>query len=212
MTCTKRTARCLDARSYSAKLADCCRGHVIELVRTVGDMLTAAGVTWWADYGTLLGAVRNPLTTWADYPWLEPGAEPIAPGIIPHDKDADVGVLFTDFRRVMQLRGRLGLLGYWVMHRPGGASVKVRISRYNATNLDLFFWREDGDRLYRPSYIAVDQFKGRDLTRDQLFPLTTVEWEGMMLPAPHDPAAFCAYRYGPNWRTPVMANNDGVRR
>ena len=62
VTCTRDTMRCANARNYSHRLADCCRSHVIQIVRDMQPLLDDAGVTWWADYGTLLGAVRNPLT------------------------------------------------------------------------------------------------------------------------------------------------------
>src|SRR5690606_26036568 len=90
---------------------------------------------------------------------------------------------------------------------------KIRISFHNHTNVDLFFWieREDGT-LFRNRYAKVDACKGREFPRDSLFPLSTVEWEGMTLPAPRDPEAFLAMRYGPGWRTPIPANNDGVPR
>jgi phosphorylcholine metabolism protein LicD len=211
MTCTRNTLRCANARSYSDRLNECCRSHVIQIVRDMAPLLDEAGVTWWADYGTLLGAVRNPLTTWADYPWLK-GEGPIAGGIIPHDKDSDFGVLFSDYKKVLGMVGAMQRKGYSVLVRPGERMIKVRLSNKNTTNMDIFFWREAPDRWYRPKYIAVDSFKGRDIPKDKLFPLTTVEWEGLTLPAPKDPESFCAFRYGPNWRTPVMANTDGVPR
>lgn len=217
--CTRDTLRCSDARKYQDELKSCCRGHIIELSQCVADLLNKAGIPFWADYGTLLGAVRNPLTTWADYPWLPqddrpPG--PLAPGIIPHDKDADWGLLYQNFRgvaRILQAAAREHR--YDLIVRPVRGSMKLRLSKLNHTNLDLFFWRRrDGgaENYYRLAYIGVDDFKGREFTPDMLFPLTTVEWEGLTLPAPRDPAAFCEFRYGPNWRTPVCANHDGVRR
>ena len=45
-----------------------------------------------------------------------------------------------------------------------------------------------------------------------LFPLSTVPWEGMTLPAPRDPEAFLEMRYGADWRRPVAANNKGEVR
>lgn len=210
--CTARTARCANARDYGARLAECCRGHVIGLVREVGALMSDAGVTWWADYGTLLGAVRNPLTTWADYPWLA-GEGPIAPGIVPHDKDADLGVLASDWPKVVRLRPRLMASGHSVSVRSHGSSIKVRLSHRNSTNVDLFFWRErENGTLYRRRYIGVDQYKGKDIDPALLFPLSSVEWEDLILPAPRDPEAFLAFRYGPSWMTPLRANHDGVRR
>lgn len=214
MSCSPESARCPTARRYAHRLPECCREHVRTLTADVAEALDDADVTWWADYGTLLGAVRNPLTTWDDYPWLPESDDPIEPGIIPHDKDADLGAMADDYATAARaLRDLAKERGYNLRVRSHRGSIKVRLSRTNHTNVDIFFWqeREDGT-LYRQRYIAVDKYKGKEFHRDDLFPLGTVEWEGMTLPAPNDPEAFCEFRYGAEWMTPVSANHDGVRR
>lgn len=220
--CDRTTLRCANARSYGSQLNPCCRSHIKQIVMDTLPILESFGVTVWADYGTLLGAVRNPLTTWKDYPWLPQGnrsSEPIPPGIIPHDKDADFGIFLPHvddrmaFYTMSRVRTKLERLGYRVLVRPQGRSLKVRLSPTNATNADFFRWRETrGGFLDRLKFINVDNYKGRGFLKDVAFPLGTVQWEGMTLPAPKDPAAFCQFRYGPNWKTPVQANHDGVRR
>lgn len=215
--CSARTRRCANARSYDAVLRPCCRAHVVRLVKIAVDAFAEAGVPFWADYGTLLGAVRNPMTTKADYPWLpqdELPEGPIAPGIIPHDKDADWGVPIEHWPaawRALRRWSRAPRLD--LRTNPNRGSMKLRLSSANHTNLDLFFWHTKPNGIvHRKKYASVDSFKGRHFHRDMLYPLTTVEWEGMTLPAPHDPEAFLEFRYGPDWRTPVAANNDGVLR
>lgn len=212
--CTSTSLRCADARDYRVPLRPCCRAHVIEIVRATQEELEVAGVVYWADYGTLLGAVRNPLTTWAAYPWLPAGETgPIPAGIVPHDKDADFGFLAEEWPKLMQVRAALERRGYSLLASPVGRKLKVRLSAMNHTNLDLFGWhaRPNGE-YYRPSYIEVDKYKGRDIPAGMLLPLSSVPWEGMTLPAPANPEAFCAFRYGSSWRTPIAANHDGNRR
>lgn len=214
--CTARTSRCATATSYRHELRPCCRAHLINLVRSTVALLEKHGVRYWADYGTLLGAVRNPLTTWADYPWLpqEDRPEgPLAPGIIPHDKDADFGVMWLDWTKLMRVRADLERQGFHVVVWPHFCMVKVRLSAANHTALDLFSWRPrpNGEH-FRVRYIQVDAFKGRDIPSGMLLPLGRVDWEGLILAAPVNPEAFCAFRYGSNWRTPIAANHDGVRR
>lgn len=175
------------------------------------------GATYWADYGTLLGAVRNPMTTSADYPWLALPAAPaesLVSGIIPHDKDADFGALFSEWEKLQRVARLLEKSGYVVRERRDGDGFKVRLSRINHTHLDIFTWRERRvDEWYRSAYDwAIDNCKGRDIPQGMLFPLSTVEWEGLHLPAPNDPRRFCEFRFGPKWRTPLASNNDGVRR
>jgi hypothetical protein len=198
--CTRDTDRCADARDYQVDLRECCRGHLRQLMVNAVAALRAAGITFWLDYGSLLGAVRNPLLG-------------LPAGLIPHDKDVDLGIFGCGFEAMRRVQQQVEQQGHQVLLRPMGRSLKVRLSARNHTNLDLFLWRERADgKLHRDRYIAVDDFKGREFPKTALFPLTTVEWEGMSLPAPRDPAAFCAFRYGPDWMTPIRANNDGQRR
>lgn len=208
--------RCHDARDHKLELAECCRGHIIQLMGEVAPRFDAEGVVWWADYGTLLGAVRNPMTTWADYPWLsQEGRTTPGPhaGIIPHDKDADLCFLAEHIGAVNRVGKAMKALGYNARAQVPREKCKFKLSARNATNVDSFGVRrrEDGT-MYRQHYAQVDWCKGREFHESILFPLTTVEWEGMTLPAPRDPEAFLEMRYGPNWRTPIPANHDGVMR
>lgn len=212
--CGRDTPRCQNAVDYGSLLNPCCRSHLRQIVVDTTAILTSFRITWWADYGTLLGAVRNPLTTWKDYPWLpQTGDEPIAPGIIPHDKDADFSVFGTDFHGLCRARVKLERMGYRVQVRPRGRSMKVRLSPVNATGVDFFLWKESpGGIMRRERYVLPgDNYKGREFHKDKLFPLSTVQWEGLTLPAPKDPVAFCEFRYGKTWMTPVRANHGGVR-
>lgn len=208
--CTRDTARCPDARSYSVDLRECCRGHIVEIMATMQRLLDAAGVTWWIDYGTLLGAVRNPLLG-------------LPPGIVPHDKDGDCGFLATHTARFKSIIPKLEELGYKVTEKarkPGGTFVRgggdyiaVCLSVMNETNVDFFPWHDNGaGYLIRQQYTMNDRFKGRHIPRSKLLPLTRIKWEGLTVPAPADPVWFVAHRYGANWRIPVRANNDRVRR
>lgn len=227
--CTPETPRCIVAASYAYDLPACCRAHTARLVHTVGDAMTAAGVRWWLDYGSVLGAVRNPLLG-------QPG------GIIAHDKDADLGFLAEDWDKLLALvpewsekkgarkAARIGYaLGFeWehklprqALKRPGdrnfmaGDSIKVRLSATNHSNVDLFPWYDrpylrppDGNR-YRYHFVAVDRYKGREFPESMLLPLGTMEFEGRPCPVPANPEAFCAHRYGRNWQKPLKRNNDG---
>lgn len=215
--CTVATPRCPNARDYDHELRPCCRKLIVDLSREVAAAFDAAGVTYWMDYGTLLGAFRNPLTTWADYHWLPQEGRPegpLAPGVIPHDKDADWGVMGHHWQAAYialctHCRHRAQRV------RPPHTSIKVCASQVNRTNLDLFFWYEHRRRpglMHRRKYVGVDAFKGKHFNKADLLPLQPLEWEGLQLPAPKDPEAWLEFRYGPNWRTPIPANHDGVRR
>lgn len=213
--CTASTPRCAAATSYHHATPACCLSHIRALVFAWADLCAELAVTWWLDYGTLLGAVRNG-------------------GVIPHDKDADLGVPADDFRRVLAYRPevpwadrveggkrcRVRLVdGLWWIHKlrhggkySAGNSLKIRLSEVNHTNVDVFPWYpEPNDFLGRQAYVGCDRYKGREFPATALFPLSEIEWEGRWLPAPRDPEAFLHHRYGPDWRTPIPRNNEGKR-
>lgn len=215
--CTTRTTRCSDARDYHRELRKCCREHVRTIMADLTTAMTDAGIVWWADYGTLLGAVRNPMTTWADYPWLPQDGRTTAgpaPGIIPHDKDGDLGALWAHWMEFRALRRPLEKMGYSLQLNAVRGAAKVFRSVRNHTNVDVFFWRKkkDGSAMYRVGYAQVDQFKGREFSPSYLENMGTVPWEGLRLVSPARPEQFLEMRYGPNWRLPIPANNDGVMR
>lgn len=198
--CTSDTERCDAATDYHQVTPACCRAHVRLIFERM--LVWFDALPWWLDYGSVLGAVRHG-------------------GMVPHDKDGDIGMMQGDLERVLQLAPAIEAEGFSFAYGPagkagefsGGNSVKVRRSATNHTNVDIFFWHERPDGLLdRKRYIHVDHFKGRAFRPERLLPLSTVDYEGLQLPAPADPEWFCAHRYGPNWRTPIAANNDGRRR
>lgn len=208
--CSPATARCADARDHKRIRRPCCSAMNRELLRFVVDLLNSMGVTWWADYGTLLGAVRHG-------------------GMIPWDKDNDLGILQSNKRKILALEPMLRRAGIGFAGRRMG-TVKFYASRTNKTNTDVFAWeRNPRGLMTRKTYAGVDKFKGREFPAEWLLPLTTVEYDGMILnapaavrmpgatPAPNVPgfeagSLFLEHRYGPGWMHPIRANNDGVRR
>lgn len=163
--CTPETEHCRDLRSYAKDMPECCKEHLRHVVFTFGDAMTAAGITWWLDYGSLLGAVRNPMTTWADFGWLPQHGRDgtLEAGMLPHDKDADFGFLGQDWERLLALgggewaHGRLNstkdALGLHLVHRrmvgdpkraadiyQGGDSFKAQLSATNVIHFDGFVW------------------------------------------------------------------------
>jgi hypothetical protein len=222
MPCDRTTPRCRTAKSYHHDLQPCCRGLIVEVVDHFSAICSELDVRWWADYGTLLGAVRNK-------------------GIIPHDKDADVSMLGDDWEKLLNYRPEIPWVkgktsfratlereidGFvWVLKKPrdsqvtaryefsSGHFIKVRSSSVNHTNLDVFPWYLEPDGKYhRRRYISIDRYKGRQFRPEKLHPIGEIEWEGRMIPAPADPAWFCQHRYGHGWGVPIKRNNDGIQR
>jgi hypothetical protein len=223
--CTAHTLRCADGKRLHRPTPKCCIDHVTAILRDLDQAFQEHGVTWWMDYGTLLGAVRNP-------------ALGLPAGQIPHDKDGDISFLGEHWDYVKRALGIDGdglevviesgftnvhydWRGYRVIYKPprldrpmysAGDSIKVCVSNINRVNVDIFPWYADGSTRYRKYYVGCDRYKGREFNDDRLFPIQRIPYADMMLPAPADPEWFCQHRYGSDWMTPLYRNNDGQRR
>lgn len=236
--CTRTSRRCPQGPDLTSVTPDCCRAHIREMLEWLAGAFAEAGITWWADYGTALGAVK-------------------CGGLYPMDKDGDLGVMQDDMEKVLALDGEATRAGFAFVFKPirrtgpygGGNSVKLRYSKTNHTNVDLFFWHEHDPRnecehqgcqsrgrrflgqrtIHRKTYVGVDRYKGKEVPVDRVFPLATVDYEGLSLPAPcgiREPGSkaaphiegyeagswFLEHRYGPGWHQDLAANHDGRAR
>jgi hypothetical protein len=157
----------------------------------VARLMDGAGIRWWLDYGSLLGWVRNG-------------------GMIPFDKDGDLGVLGEDgakLRALMPSLVRAGLYPTWAEKKPDrwrtGDRMKVRLSRINHTNVDLFLWYPRHGLLERTNYIGADIYKGREFPVGWALPLRRGVWDGIEVSVPAEPEKLCEWRYGAGWRVPA---------
>lgn len=191
MSCAADGHRCSWTIYPDWRTPDCCRRHIIDVMDVVAELLDREEVTWWIDYGTLLGHVRDG-------------------GFVPWDYDADIGVLESDVSRIVDLGPELEERGFFLRYvelrsPPDSCSLQVWRSEKNRNAVDLFPWMELADgTMDRRRYLAVDANKGRAFHRDRLFPLQRAAWEGVDVWVPADPEWFCAHRYGPDWRVPSV--------
>ena len=200
--CTRDTFRCHTARNMRHETPECCRRHIRAILSDVGALLDEFGIRWWVDYGTLLGVVRHG-------------------GLIPWDKDSDLGILAEDRQKLLGLLPQFMRLGYFPTYakpKPGvrfrtGDRVKVRLSARNHTNCDIFIWepRPNGMR-DRINYIGADVFKGRAFPESWLLPLGRGDFDGVDVSMPADPIKLVEHRYGPGWETPEQTKHPAEPR
>lgn len=200
--CGPNTARCPEARIMLLDTPECCQGWICKLLEDVGRSLDRADISWWIDYGTVLGYVRHG-------------------GLIPWDKDTDLGILAEDRDKLLDLRPEFERMGYYPTYAPPrrgqrfrtGDRVKVRLSKLNHTNVDIFIWEDrPGGMLDRINYIGADLFKGRATKRDMILPLGRGEWDGLEVSIPADPEGLCLHRYGPGWSEPERTKHPTQAR
>lgn len=175
MTCGRDSVRCAAGRSQHVDTPACCLHHLHTVLRETVRILESHGIPYWADGGTLLGAVRDQ-------------------AVIPWDTDADLGVMAADVPRVLGLAHAWEALGFEVQRHCGGALLRITYSPVNDMGVDLYPWAEDGDYLCHP-------FKGR-VPRKWLLPFSRVRWDQLELAAPADAHRWLTARYGPDYMEP----------
>jgi|GEM_PF-4482353 len=175
MACDAATPRCEAAQNKVHDTPPCCLEHLQAVLGRTVELMEAHGIRYWADGGTLLGAVREQ-------------------AVIPWDNDADLGVLARDVPRIQELGPALGAHGFVLRTLCGGTLLRVEYSPVNDMGVDIYPWAEDGDQLVHP-------FKGR-MPREWLWPMSRVRLGDMELAAPGACERWLAARYGPGWQEP----------
>jgi len=159
----------------------------MELATHVRDLLTAAGIPFWLDYGSLLGAVRDGrLIAW--------------------DVDIDFGILTRDAPAVIALARELQARGHQ-LDAGNPLSMKITYSRVNELHLDVNCWAERDALLMRDG-VASCEWPGSAGTESfppsYLESMTSVRLCGEPFPAPSPVEQFLAdHRYGTGWRQPT---------
>jgi hypothetical protein len=171
-------------RPFSGRDASVVEQMVDITDRILDVMETECGVQGWIAFGTLLGAAREGK-------------------VIGHDSDIDLAYLSekaTPAEMAVELYeiGRaLRRHGMSVLNKSGSFITVVWTSPDGGmASIDVYTCFYVGDLLYETATVR------QQVPRSAILPLSELEFEGRMLPAPADPDAMLAVSYGPGWRVP----------
>lgn len=152
--------------------------------RILDVMETECGVQGWIAFGTLLGAAREGK-------------------VIGHDSDIDLAYLSDKATpaemavELFEIGRALRRHGMSVLNKSGSFITVVWTSPDGGmASIDVYTCFYVGDLLYETATVR------QRVPRSAILPLTELEFEGRMLPAPADPDAMLAVSYGPGWRVP----------
>lgn len=149
--------------------------HLLYMLDHFRAAMATRNVTWWIDYGTLLGAWRTGR-------------------LLPWDHDLDISYLASDRAALESASEELSAAGitldtdrYGLFHR--------------GTKLDLEPWLRRGDSLLRVEPGSRDWLRDLhdkafdDFPAEWIAPLWSIELEGRMLPCPQSPGRLLRHRY-----------------
>jgi phosphorylcholine metabolism protein LicD/glycosyltransferase involved in cell wall biosynthesis len=162
--------------------------HIISVVQ---ELLAREGIVCFADFGTLLGIVREGR-------------------LLAHDVDIDLGAITTDDVDIARIRIALERFGFkvWREYRVGGRLVEASFQMFGV-KLDLNYYEVTDDfaktwLLYRDPELSYDP-RERDvveMTYSPLLAFSTVNVGGHDIQIPANSEQLLVEKYGPTWRVP----------
>ncbi len=184
MACSKNTEKCKVKKG--TPLPKCCVEHVYEMAEYITDIF--GDEVYWAEFGTLLGAVREG-------------------GLIGGDHDLDFGTL--TFKPIDKHPERFEAQPRLDLQTGEPTFYRLYYSDTNRIYADIFLFKDDGDLVTRRTmdywYNQCDAGKGKvvDVAFNSSFldPLIEVDFGGVKLKSPNNPEKFLEGRYT-NWRVP----------
>ena len=192
--CGKNTGRCFgtvydDMPEYlymSRWTPPCCLEHLRETARYLFNILNKAGVRYWLEGGSLLGAAR-----YAD--------------IIPWDYDIDIGIYQQEISKCSFLveaekQSNAGKKfvdeeGYTWEKATEGDFYRIQYSQFNHLHVDIFpFYEKDGIMTKNTWFETHRQ--DREFPAHYLKPLETIDFIGMKASAPNHIRGFLEFKFG----------------
>jgi hypothetical protein len=164
---------------------------IYQMLKDLTEVLDEAGVTYWAEGGTLLGAVRHR-------------------GFIPWDDDADIGVPIEEENKLVALRSRFSTLGYelkkwyygYKFYPTNGETIPNPEKTFLYPFFDIFLvdWKS-GSRKYS-YYPRSNLYPDCYFYYDDLFPLHDCKFGPLTLKCANNPVPYLdtCYKKGGDWR------------
>jgi hypothetical protein len=164
------------------EMPSCCIKHLREIIWYLTDLFEQEQIPYWADFGTLLGAVREGRT-------------------IPHDTDGDLCTFLVNRQQILNLKNKINKDGFGIQNtfRKNDNHIKIFRSKKNHMTVDIFFWSYDEDKQI---------FRSPGLNVPKSFPdwwvekFTKVKLFDKEIWSPRDPEHFLRMRFGKNWNKP----------
>ncbi|KAL6080794.1 hypothetical protein STEG23_031730 [Scotinomys teguina] len=187
--CSKESARCFgtvagDTPSYLYEgrwTPPCCLRALRETARYVVGVLEAAGVRYWLEGGSLLGAARHG-------------------DIIPWDYDVDLGIYLEDVGNCEQLRGAeagsvVDERGFVWEKAVEGDFFRVQYSESNHLHVDLWPFYPRNGVMTKDTWL--DHRQDVEFPEHFLQPLISLPFAGFMAQAPNNYRRFLELKFGP---------------
>ncbi len=153
--------------------------RLYQLMKDADMVLNHHNIEYWADGGTILGAVRHQ-------------------GIIPYDDDLDIEIDAKDIPKIEIALQDLEKLGYVIGQNREDW---IQIFKYDSytkkeNHLDIFAIKFNGNEPYFANQVAETQFgKKRKLYKNEIFPLKKYQFGEIYISGPNEPLGYIKEYY-----------------
>jgi phosphorylcholine metabolism protein LicD len=148
---------------------------IISFIQEIIPYFEKYKVTYWMHAGTLLGAIRHQ-------------------GFIPWDDDVDFGYISDDdnVNNMVEELKKNYIISYYFF------GFKIIHKQNSAIFIDMFTYTIDND-IVKQTLMSETMWSNENYYLNELFPTKKIKFEDMLLPAPHDPNAFCERAFKKNY-------------
>tara|TARA_Y200000002_G_scaffold235273_1_gene194345 strand:+ start:390 stop:1064 length:675 start_codon:yes stop_codon:yes gene_type:complete len=159
--CTQQTKRCYYPYVKDKKITSylCCKNHLIELLLYLVKTFNKHKVTYFLDYGTLLGCIRNH-------------------SFIPWDTDIDISIITEDIDSIVKIIKK-NSKGYLLVKEESNF-YRLNYSKLNLLHVDISVRKKDNKGNYYDKYRKYDWI----INEKDLFPLKTSVFENIKVNIP----------------------------
>jgi phosphorylcholine metabolism protein LicD len=171
--CNQLTKRCDYPYTSDKKTTSysCCKNHLIELLSYLVETFNKHKVTYFLDYGTLLGCMRNN-------------------SFIPWDTDIDISIITEDLDSIMDII-KENNKGYNLIKEASNL-YRLNYSKINLLHVDISIRKKNKKDIYYDKYINWG------IHENDLFPLTEKIFEDIVVNVPKESKKYLEKGYGKN--------------
>lgn len=158
----------------------CCLSNLRRTAKHVFNCLDDAGVRYWLEGGSLLGAMRNG-------------------DILPWDHDVDIGIYREDIKRCMWLQKAkskpvIDSKGFVWEKATEGNFFRIHFSKINRIHVNIFPFYVRNGTMTKDSWFTGH--KNMEFSDRFLHPMSSIEFLGRHVPSPNNIRDFLELKYG----------------
>lgn len=189
--CTQETKRCrYNKYKKNFVTPKCCKKNLIKMLLHFDAVAKKIGLTYFLDFGTLLGCARDGT-------------------FIPHDTDIDISILFIENHLFERMFPYFVKRGYVLESKNEDMTFyKLYYSPSNSLHIDIHLRKKNESDVYYSHY-SIENW---GISENDLFPLTFKIFESASMPVPNNYLKYLQHGYGPDCVQNIKRKTDYVQK